>query len=364
MKEKTLHQMSDATTQRFIRSIESGHQTWFERHEGPTSLVTLAIYASLVALLSFHHRLPWWLLAVAGGYVVQWHSSLQHEAIHGMRGLPGWLRVALVYPPVGGWFPFELYRRSHLQHHRNSHLTDPRHDTESYYHDAEDWEHYGRLRRGLLIVNQTFLGRLFVGPFLDIPQLYWREGRKIVSGDTANAGIWLRHVAAFVLILFAVTATFDMPLWLYFAAFSYPGLVFGMMRSYTEHRWGERADERTAIVESNWVFGLLFLWNNLHAVHHLFPAAPWYHLPRIWREHRDHIIACNGGFVFKGYGEIARRWLVRPNFIPVHPASTCTASGAKSLMPYDDSGVCQTGGSARQHGVWTDRRSGPQYHAA
>jgi hypothetical protein len=50
--------------------------------------------------------------------------------------------------------------------------------------------------------------------------------------------------------------------------FVYPALVLGMMRSFTEHRWGERASERTAIVESNWVFGLLFLWNNLHAVHH------------------------------------------------------------------------------------------------
>jgi fatty acid desaturase len=125
-----------------------------------------------------------------------------------------------------------------------------------------------------------------------------------------------------------VTTVFDMPVWLYFAAFLYPGLVFGMMRSYIEHRWGEQTDERTAVVESNWVFGLLFLWNNLHAVHHVFPAAPWYKVPRIWREHRDRIMADNGGFVFNGYGEIARRWLIRPNFIPVHPPSLGPANNA------------------------------------
>jgi hypothetical protein len=41
---------------------------------------------------------------------VQWHFSLQHEAIHSMRGIPKRLRRALVWPPIGIWFPFELYR--------------------------------------------------------------------------------------------------------------------------------------------------------------------------------------------------------------------------------------------------------------
>jgi hypothetical protein len=45
-------------------------------------------------------------------------------------------------------------------------LTHPEEDAESYYHDEEDWEDYGYLWRWLLIVNQTFLGCLFIGPFL------------------------------------------------------------------------------------------------------------------------------------------------------------------------------------------------------
>jgi hypothetical protein len=39
-----------------------------------------------------------------------------------------------------------------------------------------------------------------------------------------------------------VTAIFDMLIWVYLATFLYPGLVFGMMRGYIEHRWGEGAD--------------------------------------------------------------------------------------------------------------------------
>jgi fatty acid desaturase len=302
--------------------------SWFERHDGPTLLVAAAVYGSWLVLLASHHYVPWWVTAPLAGYVVQWHFSLQHEAIHSMRGIPSWLRRALVLPPIGIWFPFELYRRSHSQHHRDSHLTYPKEDTESYYHEEEDWEDYGDLSQWLLIANQTFLGRLFIGPFLRTPVFFIGEVERIAAGDTANLGIWVRHLLAVALILLSLAEVFDMPAWRYLAEFVYPGLVLGMMRSFTEHRWGERPSERTAVVESNWVFGLLFLWNNLHVVHHAFPALPWWRVPRVWRQHRELIQARNGGFVFRGYGEIARRWLVTPNFIPVHPPSFASRTSA------------------------------------
>jgi fatty acid desaturase len=231
------------------------------------------------------------------------------------------LRRTLVLPPLGIWFPFELYRRSHLRHHRNHHLTYPDEDTESYYHEEEDWEDYGNLSRWLLIVNQTFLGRLLIGPFLLTPHFFFKEIDKLVAGNLAHLGIWFRHAIAVAVILLLVTEVFEMPALQYLAEFVYPGLALGMMRSFTEHRWGEQPRERTAVVESNWVFGLLFLWNNLHIVHHVFPTLPWWKVPRVWRQHRERIQAYNGGFVFRGYGEIARRWLLTPNFIPVHPPS-------------------------------------------
>jgi fatty acid desaturase len=104
------------------------------------------------------------------------------------------------------------------------------------------------------------------------------------------------------------------------------------MRSFTEHRWGERPSERTAVVESNWVFGLLFLWNNLHVVHHVLPTLPWWKVPQVWRDNRERIQTHNGGFVFRGYGEIARRWLLTPNFIPLHPASLANRTSSNSTL--------------------------------
>jgi hypothetical protein len=62
-------------------------QSWFERYEGPTLLVAAAIYVGWLVLLASHKDVPWWITAPLAGYIVQWHFSLQHEAIHSMRGI-------------------------------------------------------------------------------------------------------------------------------------------------------------------------------------------------------------------------------------------------------------------------------------
>ena len=296
------------------------------RHDAPTILLAVVIYGSWLSLLALTARIPWWIMAPAAGYVIQWHSSLQHEAIHSFQGVPRWLRTTLVWPPIGVCFPFELFRRHHMLHHRNSRLTFPGEDTESFYHEEEEWENFGRPWRVLLVVNQTFVGRVLIGPLLWLTNLYGTESSAVASGDRANLGIWLRHFVGVSVVLAIVAGAFGLPIWKYLLEFVYPGLMFGMMRSFIEHKWGEGPNERTAVVESNGLLGLLFLFNNLHAVHHLFPSLPWYKVRRVWREHGDIIRAHNGGFVFRGYGEIARRWLVSPNFVPVHPPSRLKTS--------------------------------------
>lgn len=54
-----------------------------------------------------------------------WYLSLQHELIHGHP--TRWPRVNQLFGllPLAVWYPYGLYRDSHLRHHRNDHLTDP-----------------------------------------------------------------------------------------------------------------------------------------------------------------------------------------------------------------------------------------------
>ena len=91
------------------------------------------------------------------------------------------------------------------------------------------------------------------------------------------------------------------------------------MRAFTEHRAAEDSQKRTAAVESNVVFGLLYLYNNLHVVHHLKPTMAWYDIPRYYRDNRAELLRSNGNFVYSGYGALTRRYLFVPVFSPIHP---------------------------------------------
>ena len=59
-----------------------------------------------------------------------------------------------------------------------------------------------------------------------------------------------------------------------------------MIRTYLEHQAAEETEARTVIVERGGPFALLFLNNNLHAVHHERPSVPWYRIPAIYRAER------------------------------------------------------------------------------
>jgi fatty acid desaturase len=127
------------------------------------------------------------------------------------------------------------------------------------------------------------------------------------------------HVVSLTVILWWVMGVCQMPLWKYLVCFAWPGMSLGMLRTFTEHRWGEKPMERVAIVESNTVMGVLFLYNNLHLVHHRSPTLAWYRIPAKWRANREEMLATNNNFYYRGYLDIARRFMFRPVFDPAHP---------------------------------------------
>ena len=148
----------------------------------------------------------------------------------------------------------------------------------------------------------------------------WRdEIARLAAGEFDNAGEIIVHVMSVAAVFYWVVAICGMPWWLYVVAFAYPGLSLTLLRSFLEHRAAADPEQRTAIVEGPWPFGLLFLYNNLHVAHHEDPGLAWYHLPRYYAANREAFQAANGGYVFAGYGEVVRRYLFRPVDLPVHP---------------------------------------------
>ena len=289
------------------------------RVEWPTLAVAAAIYLGFGAVTWFHAAIPVWLLPVLGGLLVAWQGSLQHETVHDHPTRVRWLNRLIGLPGFMLWLPWGIYRDTHLRHHVDSRLTDPLEDPESFYVTPQAWARMGRLRRGWLWAQNTLAGRLVLGPWRIVAGFLWDEARTLAAGNRRHLAHWLWHLPAAAAVVVWVTVVCGLPLWLYGLAFVYPGTALMLLRSFLEHQAAEEVGERTAIVEAGPVMSLLYLNNNLHAVHHARPRTPWYRLPRIYRERRARVLAGNGGYRYASYAGIVARYLVRPKEPPVHP---------------------------------------------
>ena len=92
--------------------------------EWPTWLALGGLWLAFGLLTYFHGDLPWWIVTPIGAYLVAFHGSLQHEALHGHPTRSAALNEFLVFPPLSLWIPYRRYKKLHLTHHRNDTITD------------------------------------------------------------------------------------------------------------------------------------------------------------------------------------------------------------------------------------------------
>ena len=287
--------------------------------EWPTWIAIAGLWLAFGALTYFHADLPWWILTPIGAWLVAFHGSLQHEAIHGHPTRSHLVNELLLFPAIALWIPYRRYRRLHLVHHRNDQLTDPEQDPESYYLDPQAWERTPKFLRLLYTANNTMLGRFILGPAITTTRLVASEIAALRRGERDVLGDWLLHALGIGIVWFWVSWVCGMPFWQYVVGIAYWGNSLTMMRSYAEHRAHDQAGCRVIIVESSPLMSLLYLNNNLHMPHHERPRLPWYEIPRYYRENKDRLIRENCAYLMRGYGEIARNWLLRPKEPVGHP---------------------------------------------
>jgi fatty acid desaturase len=246
--------------------------------------------------------------------------------LHGHPTRSRAINTALASAPYWLWLPFERYRQTHLTHHRDERLTDPLDDPESRYVTPEAWAALGPLMRTLVRSQGTMLGRLTIGPVLAPVQFLISEAEAIRAGDRELARIWVSHALVTVLWCVWVFVIARVPVWQYLIAVVYLATALALVRSFCEHRAHGDVGWRTAVVERSPIFGVLFLFNNLHVVHHRWPSVPWYRLPALYGRHRQAFLAANGGLVYRGYGEVLRRFAFRHHHVPVHPLGRIPAA--------------------------------------
>ena len=287
--------------------------------EWPTLLLCLGIYGGWLALTWYWRALPPWLTVPGLVWLVAWQGSLQHEVLHGHPTRIRAVNDALGFPPLSLWLPYEIYRQSHLRHHDDQRLTDPFDDPESHYWTPELWAKLSRAGRWMVSMQTTLLGRLVLGPAWSVGRFCYFQFAALRSGHSSAWRIWLPHLAGAAAVLAWLWGVCGIHPAIYAAAIVYPALSLMLIRSFAEHRAAEGVRERIAIVEHAPVLGVLFLFNNLHSVHHAWPAAPWYRIPALYGRHRARLLEANGGLLYDGYRDVARRFLLTPHDRVLHP---------------------------------------------
>ncbi|NEX45768.1 fatty acid desaturase [Pseudotabrizicola algicola] len=301
---------------------------------------TLALLAATYLLWALGTTVLYDASAVLGVIVtalaITQYCSLQHEALHGHPFRNAALNEALVFPALFPTVPYGRFRATHLAHHHDPSLTDPYDDPESNYLDPQVWARLPRWAQGLLMANNTLLGRIVLGPV--IGNLLWLRGEaQLLRHDAGVRRDWALHLGGLVLLaLWLVPAPMG---WAGYLAAFYIAAGLLKIRTFLEHRAHEAARARTVIVEDRGPLALLFLNNNLHVVHHMHPQVPWYDLPALYAANRAHYLRRNEGYAYRSYAQIFARHFLRAKDPVPHP-----------LMPGAD-GMAEPYGMRRNTGL-------------
>ncbi|HEY6484243.1 MAG TPA: fatty acid desaturase [Steroidobacteraceae bacterium] len=296
--------------------------------EMPTLLLIFATFGGWLTITLAYAHWPLAIVAPLAAVLITLHSSLQHEIVHGHP--TRWKRINRLFAmvPLSLWMPYERYRQTHHAHHINARLTDPIDDPESFYWMPEEWSGLNPLFRFVMQIERTLAGRVLVGSFWRIGVFFYGELRALIRDEPGVRAIWLEHLAWCVPVLLWIEVVCGIPLWIYAVLMVIPANGIQLIRSFAEHRARPDVPERIAIVEDSWILGPLFLFNNLHSLHHESPAIPWYQCNARYQAERARLLAENGGLVYRTYFDVARRFLFWTHDVPQHPMGRIPATRA------------------------------------
>ena len=286
--------------------------------EWPTLGLYAVTYSAYGALTIYGAALPPLFVIVLLSMTLALHSSLQHETLHMLE--PRWpvFGYLIGAPALGLAIPYDRFRDLHLAHHVNEILTDPYDDPETNYLTQEVWETLSSPTQAILRFNNTFLGRIIVGPMVGQIAFIHSDINAIRAGDRAALLGWIWFMPAVAIVLAWLTLFASISPLVYVVS-CYFGLSILKVRTYIEHRAHETTQGRSVIVEDRGPLALLFLNNNFHAVHHAHPNIPWYNLPAAFRAQRDKFLVQNNDYYFKNYLAVMRKFFYAEKDAVAHP---------------------------------------------
>ncbi|MFT4727797.1 MAG: beta-carotene hydroxylase [Granulosicoccus sp.] len=233
---------------------------------------------------------PMWVATIANGIGLYFLFSIMHESLHrslsrnkNVNEILGRFSLLLLIPAA----PLEIARWAHFQHHR---FTSTDQDPDRFIHDAKWWQ------------------VLFRWPNFDLYYLYsfLRKG-----GDQRK-----RHAralifqAAFFVAVVATLVYFGYGMELFFLwilasriALALVALVFVFLPHHPANITSAESEHQATSIRQGWEWLLtpLFVFQNYHLIHHLYPTAPFYNYIKIWHLKYDEITAQKPA-IQKGFG--------------------------------------------------------------
>ncbi len=289
--------------------------------ELPTLGLIFASYAIWASLLIYSNyiSLPVWIILFAINITL--FLSITHEVIHGHPTRSSLVNRLLLLLPIGWVFPYERFLDTHMEHHLTSELTDPFDDPESWYYPRLQYESMNNVIRYVLTFNNTLFGRMLIGPLISITKFYISEIKSIFTNKKTRGyliGVWSLHIFLCGMMVWFIATFSSIPVWALIVA-NYFGISLLLVRTFLEHQATEDHGERTVIIEKCCPIAFLFLFNNLHAVHHEKPSIAWYQLPNYYRKNSGYYKNLNKHYIYSSYGEIFRKYFLTPKEQIAHP---------------------------------------------
>ncbi|MGB5332431.1 MAG: fatty acid desaturase [Woeseiaceae bacterium] len=248
-------------------------------------LVAAVTYVTTVAMaiagmLSLWVAVPIVAIVTYASYTVA-HDSI-HGSISGNRASMRWINKALGY--MAAWvlmIPLTAHRHEHMAHHR--HVNDPVHDPDFPV---------GRMQDSVLAAARVAI-QITIGQFSHYFKHRWKKApakqNLVMCLEVATAilprlailisGYWVEG-----LLLFGLAWLIGVVVLLYLFA-------------YIVHRPHEEAgryiDTSTILLPGPLGTLLTWLWlfQNYHSIHHLFPRVPFYNYAKLYREIEEIMLA-------------------------------------------------------------------------
>lgn len=258
----------------------------------PTFVMFYAVAASTAFLLAKAIATPWcyvaclplYLLAAASLHGI---SLFTHEGVHGVLSTHlQWNRILSILCALPVLQNFSAYKVLHLKHHQHLGI-------------EGDPDHYKNYTQWNGLVFAMHWGRLLIGYpvyIVAIPILGFRQGNAVERLRIAIEVVLLGLMVITVL-LSPVPTAFLIHGWLL------PMLLINTMvniRGMSQHTLLDRESDlirSTRTIVTNPVTRFFMCNENYHLEHHLYPAVPWYNLPRLHQELKEELVSQGAPYI-------------------------------------------------------------------